>query len=304
MAMGIKLHTKPDLRNPVLIASWPGIGNIGLIVVDTLRESLQAEQFGYIEPWDLFYPRKVTIRAGELKNLEFPGSVFYYKKRAQRDLILFIGDEQPSSGEGAYAQGKQAWHMANMVLDVAQDLGCRKIYTSGAAVSAIHHSMRPRVWAVPNGKELFPEIESQSNTVLMSDIEGRRGSGTISGLNGLLLGVAKQRKIPGICVMGEIPIYLQGFPLLYPKASKSVLEFLCSSLEIGIDLANIGHFADRIEKEIDSLYEKLPSDIKAQFDKLKQISPRTEYAGAITDEDKQKILDDIDKFFKRGSDGG
>ena len=138
----------------------------------------------------------------------------------------------------------------------------------------------------------------------MSDIEGRRGSGTISGLNGLLLGVAKQRKIPGICVMGEIPIYLQGFPLLYPKASKSVLEFLGSSLDIDIDLSNIGQFADRIEKEIDSLYEKLPSDIKAQFDKLKQISPRTEYADAITDEDKQKILDDIDKFFKRGSDGG
>lgn len=302
--MGIKLITKPDLENPVMIASWPGIGNIGLVAVDTLRESLQAEQFGFIEPWDFFYPRKVTIHAGEIKNLEFPGSVFYYKKRKGRDIILFIGEEQPSSGGSTYAAGKKAYKMANMVLDIAQEFGCSKIYTSGAAVSSIHHSMRPRVWAVPNNKGLFPEIRKQQNTVLMSDIEGRHGSGNISGLNGLLLGVAGQRRIDGICVMGEIPVYLQGFPLLYPQASKSVLEFLSASLEIEMDLTDIGLFAERIGKEIDSLYDKLPADIKAQFDKLKHVSPRSAYPERITDEDKQKILDDIDHFFQRGSDGG
>ena len=90
--MGIEFLSKPELEDPVMIASWPGIGNIGLVAVDTLRESLQAERFGFIEPWDFFYPRKVTIRAGQIKNLEFPGSVFYYKKRKGKDLIIFIGE--------------------------------------------------------------------------------------------------------------------------------------------------------------------------------------------------------------------
>ncbi len=303
--MAVKLSSRPSLNDPVLIASWPGIGNIGLVAVDTLRQSLEAEQFGYIEPREFFYPRKVTIRAGELRNMEFPASIFYYARRAERDFIIFLGEEQPSSGGSAYAAGKKAYLMANMVLDVAQEFGCRKVYTSGAAVSSIHHSMRPRVWAVPNDGHLFPEIQQQENTVLMSDIEGRHGSGNISGLNGLLLGTARQRRMKGICVMGEIPVYLQGFPMLYPQASKSVLEFLGAALNIEIDLSDITLFAERIGEEIDSLYEKLPADIKSQFDKLKHISPQTTpQGGAITDEDKQKILDDIDKFFKRGSDGG
>jgi proteasome assembly chaperone (PAC2) family protein len=116
--------------------------------------------------------------------------------------------------------------MANLVIDVAEKFGCRRVYTSGAAVAPIHHTMKPKVWAVPNSKSLIREIRGYSNTVLMSDIEERGGQGNITGLNGLLLGVAKKRGFEAICVMGEIPIYLQGFPFPYPKASKSVLEVL------------------------------------------------------------------------------
>jgi len=50
--MGIRLYDKPKLENPVLIAGWPGIGNIGITAVDTLREMVRAEEFGEIEPWD------------------------------------------------------------------------------------------------------------------------------------------------------------------------------------------------------------------------------------------------------------
>ena len=43
--MKIRYNSEPDLVNPVMVASWPGIGNIGLIAVDTLRRSLNAEEF-------------------------------------------------------------------------------------------------------------------------------------------------------------------------------------------------------------------------------------------------------------------
>jgi len=39
--MGVRLHKEPELANPVLIAGWPGIGNVGIIAVDTLREGLR-----------------------------------------------------------------------------------------------------------------------------------------------------------------------------------------------------------------------------------------------------------------------
>ena len=70
--VGIKLFKEPELEKPELICGWPGIGNIGLVAIDTLKGALKAEEFGEIEPWDFFYPKKVLIRDGLLKNLEFP----------------------------------------------------------------------------------------------------------------------------------------------------------------------------------------------------------------------------------------
>ena len=298
--MGVRLYKEPKLENPVMVASWPGIGNIGIIAVDTLRNMLEAEDLGEIEPWDFFYPKKVLIRNGELKELEFPSSKFYFKRTGEKDLLFFIGEEQPADGGRTYAEGKKAYQMANIVLDVAQRFGCQRVYTSGAAVAPIHHTTRPKVWAVPNNKGLISEVKSYENTILMSEIEGRGGQGNITGLNGLLLGVARKRGIEAICVMGEIPVYLQGFPFPYPKASKSVLEVLTAALGIEIDMDRISSFIERSDKEIEQLYEKFPPEIKEQLDKLKYVSyDKPTEPAPITEEDKKRILEDIDKFFKK-----
>jgi proteasome assembly chaperone (PAC2) family protein len=298
--MGIVIYKEPELENPVMVASWPGIGNIGIIAVDTLRNMLGAEELGEIEPWDFFYPKKVLIKDGELKELEFPSSKFYFKRTGETDLLFFVGEEQPSDGGRTYAEGKKAYQMANLVLDVAQRFGCKRVYTSGAAVAPIHHTARPKVWAVPNTKGLISEVKTYENTILMSEIEGRGGQGNITGLNGLLLGVARKRGLEAICVMGEIPVYLQGFPFPYPRASKSVLEVLTAALGIEIDMDRIAGFIEQSDSQIEQLYEKFPPEIKEQLDKLKFVSyaQPTEPA-PITEEDKKRILEDIDKFFKK-----
>jgi proteasome assembly chaperone (PAC2) family protein len=298
--MGVIIYKEPKLENPVMVASWPGIGNIGIIAVDTLRNMLEAEDLGEIEPWDFFYPKKVLIRNGELKDLEFPSSKFYFKRTGEKDLLFFIGEEQPADGGRTYAEGKKAYQMANLVLDVAQRFGCKRVYTSGAAVAPIHHTTRPKVWAVPNNKGLIDEVKSYENTILMSEIEGRGGQGNITGLNGLLLGVARKRGIEAICVMGEIPVYLQGFPFPYPKGSKSVLEVLTAALGIEINMDRIASFIEQSDKEIEQLYETFPSEIKEQLDKLRYVSyARPTESVPITEEDKKIILEDIDKFFKK-----
>jgi proteasome assembly chaperone (PAC2) family protein len=298
--MGIKLLKEPKLKNPVMIAGWPGIGNIGLIAVDHLRTTISAEEFGEIEPWEFFYPRRVFIRNGELLGLEFPVNKFYFKQSEKGDILLFIGEEQPTDGGNTYAEGSKAYRMANLVLDVAQKFGCRRVYTSGAAVAPIHHTMKSRVWAVPNREELVKEVRGYQNTVLMSDIEGRGGQGHITGLNGLLLGVARKRGLEALCLMGEIPVYLHGFPFVYPKASKSVLEVFCDVLGLEPDLQSIDEFAQQQEREIETLYQKLPEEIKGQLEKLKHVTyTKQAEPSMITEEDKKKILENIDKLFKK-----
>lgn len=306
--VGIRLYKEPKLKNPDLICGWPGIGNIGIIAIDTLKGVLRAEEFGEIEPWDFFEPRKVSIKNGLLEDLEFPTNKFYYQRLKKKDLIFFIGEEQPTDGGRMYARGEKAYQMANLVLDVAQKFGCQRVYTSGAAVTTIHHTLKPRVWAVPNNEKLINEVREYENTILMSEIEGRGGQGSITGLNGLLLGVAKERGLEAICLMGEIPYYLQGAPWPYPKASKSVLEVLTKILEIKFDLSFMDDMVKRVERNVkeflEALYhtENIPPQVRDELrnsiERLKEIRP-TE-SGKITEEDQKRIMEHIDEFFKKG----
>jgi proteasome assembly chaperone (PAC2) family protein len=304
-AMGIRLYQELRPEAPILVASWPGIGNIGIIAVDTLRRILEAEEFGEIEPWDFFYPKRVLIKKGVLEYMEFPSSKFYFKRIEGKDIIFFIGEEQPTEGGRMYAEGRKAYYMANLVLDVAERFKCRRVYTSGAAVALTHHTTKPRVWAVPNSASLLSEIRGYDNTVLMSDIEGRGRQGNITGLNGLLLGVAKKRGFEAICLMGEIPVYLQGLPLSYPKASKSVLEVLSHSLKIVVNLGTLDELDRKVQQRIEEFYQQIPMEIRGQLERLKHgtYAQPTE-PGPITEEEGKKIMEDVEKFFKKRGVGG
>jgi uncharacterized protein len=296
--VGVILYKTPRLQNPDLIAGWPGIGNIGIIAINTLRGQLDAEYFGEIEPWDFFYPSRAVIKSGILQNLEFPFSRFYYyKTRGKKDLLFFVGEEQPSDGERIYAEGPKAYHMANLVLDVAEQFGCRRVYTSGAAVSFTHHELRSRVWAVTGQPKLTREIRSYDNTILMSDIEGRTEKGNITGLNGILLGLAKKRGFESVCLMGEIPDYLSGVPFPYPRASRSVLEVLSSLLTVDVDYQSIDELTSQIDAIIHGIYDKLPLDIKEKIEQRKYaIQVKDE---GITREDEVWLKEHLDDLFKR-----
>ncbi|MFH1381867.1 MAG: PAC2 family protein [Chloroflexota bacterium] len=295
--MGVKLYQEPKLENPDLIACWPGIGNIGLVAVDSLRVQLQAEELGEIEPWDFFYPKKVIIRASVLKDMEFPASKFYYKRLAQRDLLFFIGEEQPAQGARVYAEGQKAYELSNLVLDVAEKFGCRRVYTSGAAVALNHHTMKPKVWAVASRQELANEIKRLANVVLMSEIEGR-GQGSITGLNGLLLGVAKKRGMESVCLMGEIPDYLAEIPFPYPTASKSVLEAFTGILGVTVDFTSLDEMVSRINDLIEGIYDKFLPEIKERIEQRRlAIQQKPE---EITEEEEKWMKEHIDELFRKG----
>ena len=270
--MGVRLYFEPDLKNPIMFVGWPGIGNIGILAVKNLKDILRAEEFGEIESWEFFYPRKVIIKDGLLESLDFPNNKFFYSQIGHKDILFFIGEEQPSEGGRLYGRGEKAYRMANFVMDVALQFGCKRVYTSGACVSFCHHQMKPRVCAVVSSEPLIEEAKNFSNTVLMSELEGRSGGeGVITGLNGLLLAVAKMRGVDGMCLMGEIPDWLSSAGLPYPKAARSVLEVFAEILGVEFDL----QFLDPIEREVEGMiegfYNKFPPDVKKEYDQRKRL---------------------------------
>ncbi len=300
--MALILHKKPRLKNPIMLVGWPGIGNIGIITVDTLRQEIEAEELGEIEPWDFFYPSKVIIKGSVLTGLEFPGNKFYYKRLEDKDLIFFIGEEQPSSEGRMYAEGGKAYKMANLVLDVAERFGCQRVYTSGAAVAVTHHTLKPRVWAVATREDLVAEAKGYANTILMSEVEGRGNQGNITGLNGLLIGGAKKRGLEGICLMGEIPDYLSRVPFPYPKASESILEVLGTILGIRIDPGVLDDMTGQMEVVIGNVFKQFPQEIRERIEQRKLVIQSR--PGAITEEDEQWLKEHIDEFFKQGDEKG
>ena len=58
----IKLYKEPGSKDYDLIASWPGIGNVSLILARYLKDKLNAEEIGIIEPFDFYNPIGVMVR--------------------------------------------------------------------------------------------------------------------------------------------------------------------------------------------------------------------------------------------------
>lgn len=301
--MPFRLTSEPQLQSPDLIVGWPGIGNVGLMAVETLRRQLDAEYFGEIEPEPFFYPSGVVIKSGVLESLSFPGNRFYYKKLPQRDLLLFIGDEQPTETSSTYASGGKAYEMANLVLDVANKFGCRRVFTSGAAVSPIHHNYTPGVWAVATDSGILSEINAIKGNRFKSELQGKAAQANISGLNGLMIGVAAQKGIPAACLMGEVPDYLARAPMPYPAATRSVLEAISRLYDLSLDFSELEDMRSQLGDMIDQFFSQFPEELKEKISQRAQVRAEVEEGEAITDEDKKWMAEHIEDLF-RPAEGG
>ena len=187
----VKLHARPKLNSPVMLAAWPGVGNVSIIVATYLRRKLDFKELGEIEASHFFDPIGVLVRDNVVEAPQFPLSRFYYWKNKGEgsDIILFMGDDQPAA---------KGYELANCVLDVGERFQVRRVYTCAAALTRIHHTEQPRVWGVATSQHVTEDLKRYDLV--------QRGNLQIAGLNGLLLGVAKERDIEGICLLGEVSI--------------------------------------------------------------------------------------------------
>ncbi|MBI2859893.1 MAG: PAC2 family protein [Chloroflexi bacterium] len=222
----IRLQARPKLRAPVLLAAWPGVGNVATIVATYLLRKLDFKVLGYIEPSYFFDPIGVSVRDGVVESPQFPQSNFYYwkNKHCENDLILFIGDDQPPA---------KAYELAHSVLDLATRFQVSRIYTCAAALTRIHHTEPPRVWGVATSQEVVKSL-AQYDLGQASNVQ-------IAGLNGLLLGVAKERDIEAVCLLGEVPLYATR--IQNPIAALAVLKALVRVLHIEVDMDELAGLA-------------------------------------------------------------
>jgi proteasome assembly chaperone (PAC2) family protein len=244
MKNAIRLNKKTGNKECNLLASWPGIGNVSLILANYIKDQLNMEEIGNIEPFDFFDPIGVMVKDNIIEAPQFPENKFYYwnNPKEGRDLILFISNEQPSA---------KGYELAHCVLDASQRLKAKRVYTCAAAIAKIHHTETPRVWGVATNPKLIDELKKY-DVVL-------RGTLQIAGLNGLFLGAAKEREIEGICLLGEVPGYTTRIP--NPKAALSIVHVLTKMLGISIDLEDMVAFTKQSDEEM----KKLAAEAMGEF---------------------------------------
>jgi proteasome assembly chaperone (PAC2) family protein len=244
----VRLYIRPRLKSPVMLASWPGIGNVSIIAATYLLHKLDFKDLGEIEPSAFFDAIGVVARDNVVEEPQFPQSQFYYWKNqtGSSDIILFIGEDQPIT---------KGYELANCVLDVAERFKVKRVYTCAAALSRMHHTEQSRVWGVVTDPLMSPELDKYDLI--------QKGNLQISGLNGLLLGVAKERGIEGVCLLGEVPMYATR--IQNPVAAVAVLGALTRMLEIEIDITELADVARETAERMKQMADEAMEDYIDHF---------------------------------------
>jgi hypothetical protein len=221
--MEIRYLKKPQLSEPSMVAVWPGMGYIAKTSGDFLRRRLSAKLFAEVR-----YYRNAIVYRDSLAELSYISHRLYAAPK--HDLIICVGDAQPPIPEEAYRLAKQ-------IVRLAERFNVRRIYTLAAYPS--ENQEDPQVYGVYTDERIRDVLTKRGVRLL-------EGEGSVNGLNGVLIGVAKNRGIEGLCLMAEIRY--ANFP--QHLASKAVLEKLTAILGIEIDTSQLEKRAKRVEAAI------------------------------------------------------
>ncbi|MDL1956950.1 MAG: PAC2 family protein [Candidatus Desulfofervidus auxilii] len=222
-----------DFQTPILLACWPGMGYVALSVAKYLKTHLSAEKVAFIPPDELFQLPGISIKGGLIEPVFIPKNEFYFWQSGDKSLLIFISESQPVPGK--------EYLLANTVLDFAQSHGVKQVFTAAAMPVEMSHKDVPGVWAVGSDEKIIQRLTKQEIRLM------QRGS--ISGMNGSLLGVARERGFKAICLLGEIPFYT--VQIENPKATKAVIEVFAVLTGIFVETTELDELGRYMEKEVD-----------------------------------------------------
>jgi uncharacterized protein len=241
----LKSTATPSPKKPVLICGLPGSGYVGKLAVDYLVTVFKAKKF--MELYSSSFPPHVNINETGLATM-LKGELYHAETGQGNDLIIFTADTQPTTSSGEY-------ELAEAVVKQVKEMNAELVFSLAAYITGSFVKER-RVFGTVTSLELLPRL-SQNGIQIMRE-------GGISGMNGVMIGMAKLHKIDGISLLGETPGYL-----LDPAASQSVLESLSRILDIKIDMTAIqerAKEAQQIMSQVQGITEQNIEESRAARD--------------------------------------
>jgi len=247
------VETNP-LRDPWLVAVWPGMGNVAIGAGAYLIAKLNAHLVAEMPNEGVFDLTSIDVKAGLAKPSRLPRGMFFEWRNPApggqgRDLMIFVGEAQPPAHGFAYCQ---------RLLVYAEQRGVKRLYTFAAMATQLHPSNHPRVFGAATDEASLSDLR-KTEVILLKE-------GQISGLNGVLLAAGSERGIAGTCLLGELPFFAAGVP--NPKASQAVLEVFASMSGIEIDFADLKPQVVAVEQALLQMLEKMQEAAREQGEEL------------------------------------
>jgi uncharacterized protein len=228
----IYFNKKGKLNDPVLIVGLPGIGTVGSLVGEHLRNTLNAKRFATL------YSPHFLHQAIMMKNggLRLASNRFYYctNEKTGQSIVILVGDMQAGTPEGQY-------DINDRIVKFFKSLGGKTIYTVGGYNISNQYVSKPRVFGVATDKKTRDELSK--NGVVMG-----QAAGAVWGSAGLIVAFSKKHRLHGACLMGET-----GMLEIDANAAKAVLEKLKDMLKLDVDLSSI----DKIKTETENLLKEM-----------------------------------------------
>jgi len=234
----VRYLERPTLNDPIFIEGLPGIGNVGKLAAEHLRDELKGVKFAEI--FSKFFPPQVLVQEDGLVKL-VDNELYYVRREGKRDFVILVGDYQGLTPEGQY-------ELSDRVLKEISALGVKLAYTLGGYGMG-RMVTKPRVLGAATDLDLVKEME-QHGVVFA---RGEPGAGIV-GASGLVLGLGKLYGVRSVCLMGETSGYF-----VDPKSAQAVLTVLTKALGIELSFTELESKA----KQIDQITSKL-RDAEAQ----------------------------------------
>lgn len=252
-----QIGKKPKLKDPVLIEGLPGIGNVGKVAVDFIIDELKAKKI--YELFSYTFPHSVFVNEDHL--VELPSIEIYHAKLKKHDILLLAGDVQPIDEVSCY-------EFSEKILDILKEFKGGKVITLGG-IGLQDVPKKPKVYCTGNSKKAVDALVSKEVNKNLHGVVG-----PIVGVSGLLLGLAKKRKMDALCLLSET----YGHPMyLGVKGARAVLKVLNEHLKLGINL-----------KDLDKEIKELESDVIKRSEELSAVSKK-----AAIKKLKDKIGEDV-----------
>lgn len=205
--IGLKVHRSPRFASrPSMVAALPDMGNVAGIGTAYLAKKLDAKLFAEIYS---YWPPFVSYNNGIIN---YSQSSYRFYCAEGNDLLIFTGDFNP-------ADPRRLYEICYEVLKMAQRMNVRILYSIGAALRP--SGSESKVYVVANKEELLAVTKQAGADIL-------QGEGQISGFNGLVLGLAKERGLDAACILGEI----DNPNIIQPKTAQAILQVLIHALGI------------------------------------------------------------------------